>query len=119
MPFKRLLNELVQSVPGALGAIVADWEGEAVDQVGRMDEYELKVVGAHSGVILQQLRETGKQLEKDEVQEVVITTRKAQILVLPVDKEYFLVLTVEGADLLGRALFAARRCLVELKKEIC
>ena len=38
MPFKTLLNSLVERVPGAQGAIIADWEGEAVEQVGIMDD---------------------------------------------------------------------------------
>jgi hypothetical protein len=40
MPFKPLLNALVERVPGAQGAIIADWEGESVDQVGIMDDYD-------------------------------------------------------------------------------
>jgi len=119
MPFKCLLDGLVKNVPGAMGAIVADWEGEAVDQVGPMDEYELKVVGAHSGVILQNVRESAARLKNDDLQEIVVITEKVQTLVLPVNSEYYLVLTFEREDFLGRALFEARRCLVELKKEIC
>lgn len=118
MPFKRLLTELVEEVPGALGAILADWEGESVDHAGQMDDYELKVVGAHKGVILQNLREAVQRLENDEVEEVVVTTQKVQTLVLPVTQEYFLVLALKRGDLLGRALFEARRCVVLLKKEI-
>ena len=34
MPFKRILQTLVEATPGATGAVLADWEGEAVDQVG-------------------------------------------------------------------------------------
>ena len=34
-----------------LGAILVDWEGEAVAHVAGMDDYELKVLGAYSGAI--------------------------------------------------------------------
>ncbi len=118
MAFKRPLKELVDNVPGAMGAILADWEGEAVDQVARMDDYQLKVIGAHKGVILNNLREVLSRLEGDEIREIVVTAEKAQTLILPVTHEYFLVLTLERNDALGRALFEARRCVAKLKIEI-
>ena len=118
MSFKNELSALVQSVPGALGAILADWEGEAVDQVSRMDDYQLKVIGAHKGVILTNLREVVKRLQGDSLREILITTEKNQTLILPVTDDYFLVLLLEKEGLLGRALFEARRCLEILKKEI-
>jgi predicted regulator of Ras-like GTPase activity (Roadblock/LC7/MglB family) len=118
MPFKKLLSELVKNASGALGAVIADWEGEAVDQVGRIDDYELKVIGAHEGVILSNLREIVCRLKDDDLREIVITTEKVQTLVLPVTHEYFLVFILERGNTLGRALFEARRCVARLKVEI-
>jgi len=118
VPFKPLLNALIERVPGALGAIIADWEGEAVDQVGTMDEYDLKVIGAHKGVILHSMREVVDRLGDDELKEIIITTKKAQTLVLPVTKDYYLVLTLDRSDMLGRALLEARRCIQALHQEI-
>jgi predicted regulator of Ras-like GTPase activity (Roadblock/LC7/MglB family) len=118
MPFKALLGTLLERVPGAQGAIVADWEGEAVDQVGYMDEYDLKVIGAHKGVILHNLRDVVDRLGNDQLKEIVITTEHAQTLILPVTLEYFLVLTLNRSDMLGKALFEARRCIQALHKEI-
>ena len=118
MSFKALLGQLVASVPGAQGAIIADWEGEAVDQVGLMDDYELKIIGAHKGVILHNMREVVARLGDDRLSEIVITTELAQTLVLPVTDDYFLVLTLDRTDSLGRALFEARRCTLALQKEI-
>jgi predicted regulator of Ras-like GTPase activity (Roadblock/LC7/MglB family) len=118
MSFKVLLSELVNEVPGAQGAIIADWEGEAVDQSGQMDDYELKVIGAHKGIILHNLRDVVKRLGDDQLLELVITTDQAQTLVLPVTNDYFLVLTLDRSAMLGRALFEARRCAQALQREI-
>lgn len=118
MSFHTILNDLVEKVPGALGAILADWEGEAVDQAGPLDTYELRVVGAHKGVILSNLRQVVSRLEGDRLQEIVITTEKNQTLVLPVTEDYFLVVFLGRLAVLGRALFEARRCLAVLRNEI-
>ena len=118
MPFRQLLRTLLDNVPGAQGAIIADWEGEAVGQVGHMDEYDLKIMGAHKGVILHNMRDVVQRLGDDQLKEIVITTELMQTLVLPVTNEYFLVLTLDRSDQLGRALFEARRCIQALSKEI-
>jgi len=118
MPFKKVLKDLVENVPGAQGAIVADWEGEAVDHVSLIDDYELKVIGAHKGVILYNLREVVRRLDGGGLEELVISTEKTQTLVLPITDDYFLVLTLERGDVLGRALFESRRCVLRLKEEI-
>ncbi len=118
MSFKVLLSEMVERTPGAQGAILADWEGEAVDQVGLMDDYDLKLIGAYKGVILTNLRDVAGRLNGDQLKEIVITTEQAQLIILPVTLDYFLVLTLNRSDLLGRALFEARRCLRVLQEEI-
>ncbi|MEZ4600014.1 MAG: roadblock/LC7 domain-containing protein [Syntrophotaleaceae bacterium] len=118
MPFKHLLTELLERIPGALGAIIADWEGEAVDHVARMDDYELRVIGAHKGIILSNLRRVLEQLGRDRLQEVIISTSRSRTLVLPVTEDYFLVVTADRDVVLGRALFESRRCVARLKKEI-
>lgn len=118
MSFKSLLKALIESVPGAQGAIIADWEGEAVDHVGIMDDYDLKVIGAHKGVILHSMREVVDRLGNDELKEIIITTKQAQTLVLPVTKDYYLVLTLDRSDMMGRALLEARRCIQALYQEI-
>lgn len=118
MSFKCWLNELLTRVPGAQGAILADWEGEAVEQMGLLDDYDLKVIAAHKGVILSNLREVVDRLGDDQLNEVVITTKCGQTLILPVTRDYYLVLTMDRSDMLGRALLEARRCRQALYREI-
>lgn len=118
MSFKTQLTALMERIPGAIGVILADWEGEAVDQANRMDDYELRVIGAHKGVILRNLREAMERLHHEELREMVITTEKIRTLVLPVTHEYFLVLILERGHSPGRALFEGHRCLEALREEI-
>lgn len=118
MTFKRILGALLTAVPGADGAILADWEGEAVDQVTSMDDYRLKVIGAHNGVILANFRDVVRRLDGSELKEIVITSGRMRIVIMPITQEYFLVLTLARNDALGRALFEMRRCVVRLQNEI-
>ncbi|MFA5517069.1 MAG: roadblock/LC7 domain-containing protein [Desulfuromonadales bacterium] len=118
MSFRPVLNDLMQKVPGAQGVILADWEGEAVDQAARIDDYQLQVFGAHKGIVLTNLREVVQRDGEDHLREIVITTEKNKFLVLPITKDYFLLMLLERGSVLSRALFAARTCVQRLYPEI-
>lgn len=119
MPMKEDLGRLVRSVPGALGAILIDWEGEAVEHVACMDDYELRVLGAYKGAILLNMRETVARFGGDTLEEMVVGTAESRTIVRPITSEYFLVFTFRtGEALLGRALFEVRRCALRLRDDI-
>lgn len=119
MPFKRILKELVESIPGATGAILADWEGEAVEQFCHFDEFEMKIIGAHKGIILTRLRELHSGMGVGEVEDIVITAGSQRHIVAPVGPDYFLVMTIDRSALPALALRKARTAVDMLKKEIC
>jgi len=119
MSFRAALEDLLGRVPGSLGAILADWEGEAVDQVStRMDEFEMKIIGAHKGIILTNMRQAMRDLDSDDLEEIIVTTEKTQTLIIPITRDYYLVLTLQKDASFGRAQFEARKTVVALRKEI-
>ncbi len=117
MPFKSLLNRLLEDIPGALGAIIIDWEGEAVDQVARISDYDIKLLGAHSGIILHLLRETLTRIDSGELEEVVFRTGDNKTLIAPLTEDYLLVLHLGAEAIVARATFRAGRCVDELRHE--
>lgn len=118
MPFKGILKDLVDSVPGATGAILVDWEGEAVEQFCHIDEFEMKVIGAHKGIILSKLREIHEGMGIGEVEDVVVTTGSHRHIIAPVGPDYFLVMTTGLSALQALAIRRTRIALDLLKKEI-
>lgn len=118
MPFKSILNQLLRDVPGALGVIIVDWEGEAVDQAAKIGEYDLKILGAHNGVILTLLRDTLERLDSDYPEEVVIRTRNGSTLIQPLTEDYLLILQVQKGTLVSKAQMKLRACAEQLYDDI-
>jgi len=118
MPFKALLNRLLEDIPGALGAIITDWEGEAVDQVARISEYDIKLLGAHKGVILNLLRDALSRIDSGELEEVLIRTAESKTLIAPLNEDYFLLLSLGKDAITARAAYKMHRCVAELRHEI-
>lgn len=119
MPFKTILTDLVQSVPGATGAILTDWEGEAVEYYSVSDdEYAIKILGAHQNIILNRVREVRGKIPAQAVRETVITTDRQHLIIGAVGNDYTLVMILERNALVGRAVASARRSVGLLEKEI-
>ncbi|HTP64480.1 MAG TPA: roadblock/LC7 domain-containing protein [Geobacteraceae bacterium] len=118
MPFKAILKKLVEDTPHAGGAILADWEGEAVEQHCLYDDFELKLLGAHKGIILNRMKELHADLTADEMQYAVITTGEQQVIIGAVGPDYSLVMTLAGEATLGLALLRFKQATKLLMEEI-
>jgi predicted regulator of Ras-like GTPase activity (Roadblock/LC7/MglB family) len=118
VPFKRILEGVVLRIPGATGAILADWEGEAVEQFCLGDDFELKVIAAHKGVILNLIKELHAAITLGAPREAVITTNESHVIVGPVGADYALVVTLERRAIVGRALLHFQSAVTALYREI-
>ena len=118
MPFKTLLTKLVEAVPGASGAILADWEGESVEQHSFGDPYDMKVTAAHWGILLTLLKGLPEQHSTGPVREAVISTDQQHVIVGALGDEYALVMTMNPNALPLLALRRFRETAGLLMKEI-
>ena len=118
MPFQTILKSLVDSVPHAVGAILVDWEGEAVQEYCHCDPYDIRFVAAHKGIVLTRLRETHADNQGGEIEDVVVTSEQQILLIGAVDKDYSLVLQAGRACPAGLARFHFHAALNRLKREI-
>jgi predicted regulator of Ras-like GTPase activity (Roadblock/LC7/MglB family) len=93
--FGDILKTLVDSVPGAVGAVFSDWEGEPVDQFAHIPPLDIQLVGAHWGVVWSQanLRFLARGLGA--VEELMIEGERAIVLVRSVSEGYFVVLATK------------------------
>ena len=117
MPFRSLLTQLLEDIPGASGAIIVDWEGEAVDQVATSNDHEIKVLGAYSGIILAQLKEALSRTDSGGLDEVVIRAGRTKILITPLTEDYLLILQLGSGTIAAFATYKMRQCVAALRSE--
>jgi len=118
VPFKTILKNLMDSVPGSTGAILADWEGEAVEQACLYDVFDLKVTGAHKGILLNLMRDAHQKMEAGELRHATITTEKQHYMLGPIGADYFLVLTLDKSAIIGLAIYHFQTAIDRMHKEI-
>ena len=118
MPFKSILKELVDSTPHAVGAILVDWEGEAVQEYCHCEPYDIRFVAAHQGIILGRLKEIQNSIRAGEVEDVVVTATDAHMIAGCVDPDYSLVLSIGRDCPVALALYHFRAAVDRCKKEM-
>ena len=117
--FKTILSKLVESIPGAACAVFVDWEGETVDAYALDgDEYHVKFVGAHNGVLLDAAKRLAKAVDMGETRQLMIRSDKHDYVTWPVHDGYFIVLTVKSGTQLVRVEAALGEAVASLKKEM-
>jgi len=112
MPFKAILKDLLDKVPEAIGAILIDWEGEAVVDQCRCDPYDIRFIAAHNGIILSHLKELQVRDLNEAVEDMVITTGKMHMIIGCINQDYSLVMNVERSCPVALPLHHFRRRLL-------
>ncbi|MBI5048667.1 MAG: hypothetical protein HZB54_06945 [Deltaproteobacteria bacterium] len=128
MPFKAILKKLVEKTPGATGAILLDWEGETVADFPVFPDIDLPAIGAHKGIILNLTRDAMTRLKGenvspntfigDSVKTIGISTELATIAISTIKEGYYLVVTLEKAEPLGRVFFESKKAIKDIEREM-
>jgi predicted regulator of Ras-like GTPase activity (Roadblock/LC7/MglB family) len=118
MSFEVILKDLMNRVPAAVGAILVDWEGEAVMEHCSCDPYDIRFIAAHKGIILARLKEMQAAAQVGEVEDVVVTSSKGHLIIGCIDQYYSLVMNIEHNCPVALALYHFRLAVTELKREV-
>jgi predicted regulator of Ras-like GTPase activity (Roadblock/LC7/MglB family) len=118
MPYINILKKLVDSTPDSVGAILVDWEGEAVQEYCHCDPYDIRFVAAHKGIILARLKELHNSGRVGSIDDVVITTSDSHLIIGCIDDDYSLVMSIGRPCPVSLALHHFRDAVKELQKEL-
>lgn len=97
MPFRTILQSLIDGLDGSIGALFLDWDGEAVELVGPGHErYDLHLVGAYQGIFLNQLNNVVSNTSLGSLQMFKVAFEKSTFYNCILSDGYYLVLIVEN-----------------------
>jgi predicted regulator of Ras-like GTPase activity (Roadblock/LC7/MglB family) len=117
--FAGILQRMVERVPGATGAIFADWEGEPVGEFApEMPALEIQIFGAQWGVVWAELQRALARAQLGRARELIIDGEHGSVLVRQVTDEYYVVLAVGRDGHLAKALDELSRGVEALRAEM-
>jgi len=120
--FQKILREMLQNIPGAIGAVFLDREGESVDlfaeDVFEISDDGLRAVGAYTGIFLSNVRRACERIHAGAPRELTIDFDNATVLSADLKEGYYLVLVVARGANEAVAVDRLRRCRDRLLTEI-
>ncbi len=119
MPFQRELDSVIRDVPGALGAVLVDFDGESIIAAANgISTYDLKVVGAYGGIFLDQLRRLTSETGAGSPGVFALDGSGCRILCRSIKDGYYLVLVTGARTPVGLAGERLRACAERLVEEL-
>jgi len=116
--FGEILKGMVERVPGAVGAVFADWEGEPVDQFAHVPPLDIQIVGAQWGVVFNTAAERLARSGAGAVDELWVEGTSACVFVRRVTQQYYVVLATRRSVHLATALRELQRTAAQLEGEM-
>jgi predicted regulator of Ras-like GTPase activity (Roadblock/LC7/MglB family) len=118
-PFTTLLTDLVDGIPGSLGAAFIDNYGETVQCFSADgDEEYIKLMGAYQGIALQTSKGVIAQLEAGSIDYYYASYENVAFLVKALEQDYFLLLALGPAANIGQGIFRVGRAAEAFNREI-
>jgi hypothetical protein len=109
MPFKKALDSIVDAAGGGVGAILVDDEGESIDYVTRGDSYEIRLAGAHHGIVLNLLNDIQKRIGSGEtIEEICVRSDLLTYTIAPLEEGLFVVLVQDRTGIPARGMKALK-----------
>lgn len=102
--FTTILRRVVDKVPGAIGVIFADWDGEAVDAFAPGVKDDMLILAAHYGVLLNHIQSVLHLTHFGEAEEIIVHHRKMDLILRTIDTHYYVILAVRSGSHLATAL---------------
>jgi predicted regulator of Ras-like GTPase activity (Roadblock/LC7/MglB family) len=119
LPYLRLLQALLASVPGARAALLLDANGEIVVEAGppaERDRYRL--IGAYQGIHLMATQKAMSRYAVGALTCLIYRYAACSVVLRPLRDGYYLLLSLAPEANLGRALHASAETQVGLDAEL-
>ncbi|MGB9082543.1 MAG: hypothetical protein WCD00_14700, partial [Desulfuromonadaceae bacterium] len=107
MSLRVLLNTIVQSVDGALAAIIMAYDGIPIDEVSvEQSEFDMQLLSVEYATVLKEIKRAVDVIKMGDLEEVSISTTRTCIVVRVLSDDLFAALIMSRDGNIGKGLAA-------------
>jgi predicted regulator of Ras-like GTPase activity (Roadblock/LC7/MglB family) len=119
MSFEAILRGIVSQCPGCVGVALMGTDGIPIAEVGGAGDCdEVTLLGVEFGRVLDEARKVAATVNGGELEELVITMARTQVVMRAVDRETIFVLALEPSGNLGKARYLLRRHVLDVREQL-
>jgi len=117
LPYRRILETLLNKVAGARSALLLDAQGEVVVGAGHLDERQ-RLIGAYQGIALGMVSRATQRVDGGEVRALVSRHEGGAVVLATLKDGYYLVLSLGPDAITGKAVRHCEEARQLLNQEI-
>ncbi|MFA7536016.1 MAG: roadblock/LC7 domain-containing protein [Desulfuromonadales bacterium] len=119
MFFNSVLQEMVESSGGGIGAVLMGYDGIAIDQFFRpVEGVDLGQMAVEYSNVLKEIRQAAEILNTGAMEEVFIKTDKYQMIIRALNHDYFVALTLGREGNFGKGRYLLMRDAPALREAL-
>jgi len=117
--FKGILENIVTSCAGGVGAVLMGYDGIAIDQFIVEDaSLDLNLVAIEYSNVTKEIKKAAEVLQTGTLQEVAIKTEQYFVVLHALTDEYFVALTIERNGNYGQGRYLLMRDAEKLREAL-
>lgn len=117
--FKSILEGIVGSCSGAVGAVLMGYDGIAIDQyVDAELDLDLNLVAIEYSNVTKEIKKAAEVLGTGALQEVAIKTEHYYVVLYALTDEYFVALTINRSGNYGQGRYLLMRDAEKLREAL-
>ncbi|UFS69657.1 roadblock/LC7 domain-containing protein [Geomonas sp. RF6] len=119
MPFKSILQQIVEESGGGLGGIVMGYDGIAIDEYqAQRDELDVHLLAVEYASVLKEIKRTVGVLKTGELEEVSISSEQCRVIVRGVSDDFFVALVLSADGNYGKGRYLLKRDAWKLREAL-
>jgi predicted regulator of Ras-like GTPase activity (Roadblock/LC7/MglB family) len=119
MSLRESLNAIVQSVDGALCAIIMAYDGIPIDEVTvEQSEFDMQLLSVEYANVLKEIKRAVEVIKMGDLEEVLITTRRTSVVVRILNDDLFAALIMGRDGNIGKGRYLLKIKSYEVLREL-
>lgn len=119
MSLRVLLNTIVQSVDGALAAIIMAYDGIPIDEVAvEQSEFDMQLLSVEYATVLKEIKRAVDVIKMGDLEEVSIATTRTCIVVRILNDDLFAALIMSRDGNIGKGRYMLKLKSFEVLREL-
>jgi predicted regulator of Ras-like GTPase activity (Roadblock/LC7/MglB family) len=119
MSLRDSLNTIVQSVDGALSAIIMAYDGIPIDEVTvEQSELDIQLLSVEYTTVLKEIRRAVDVIKMGDLEEVSISTTRTCVVVRVLNDDLFAVLIMRRDGNIGKGRYLLKLKSFEILREL-
>ena len=119
MSLRDALNTIVQSVDGAMAAIIMAYDGIPIDEVTvEQSEFDMQLLSVEYATVLKEIKRAVDVIKMGDLEEVSITTTRTCLVVRVLNDDLFAALIMSRDGNIGKGRYMLKLKSFEVMQEL-